>query len=142
MRPKLREAHYRRDYRIWLRFADGLEGEVDLEAELWGEIFEPLKDKARFASLCWTRNWKRSCGPTGPIWRRSFFITNCVPTTRLNRCQEAARFSIGVGGEMASTAVDLRVMADPGDPPISGHAPEKPRERDERLTPPGGAPRA
>jgi len=36
-------------YRVWLRFDDGLEGEIDLEDEIWGEIFEPLKDPAYFA---------------------------------------------------------------------------------------------
>ena len=36
MLPKLRETRYQGDYRIWLRFADGVEGEVDLEDELWG----------------------------------------------------------------------------------------------------------
>jgi hypothetical protein len=51
MLPKLREAEYRRDYCIWLKFADGVEGEVDLEAELWGEVFEPLKDKALFVEF-------------------------------------------------------------------------------------------
>ena len=51
MLPKLREVKYRRDYCIWLKFADGVEGEVDLEAELWGEVFQPLKEKARFAEV-------------------------------------------------------------------------------------------
>jgi hypothetical protein len=49
--PKLCEAKYRRNYRIWLKFADGVEGEVDLESELWGEMFEPLKDPAVFAQF-------------------------------------------------------------------------------------------
>ena len=31
-----------------MRFADGTEGDVDLEAELWGDVFEPLKDLAVF----------------------------------------------------------------------------------------------
>lgn len=38
-------------YRVWLRFADGLSGEVDLSDELWGPVFEPLKDEAEFAKL-------------------------------------------------------------------------------------------
>jgi Protein of unknown function (DUF2442) len=48
-KPRIVEARYAGDYRVWLRFADGVEGEVDLESELWGEMFEPLKDKALFA---------------------------------------------------------------------------------------------
>ena len=47
--PRIAEAKYAGDYRIWLRFADGSEGEIDLESELWGPMFEPLKDKALFA---------------------------------------------------------------------------------------------
>ena len=49
--PRIAEANYAGDYRIWLRFADGVEGEIDLEPELWGEMFEPLKDKALFAQF-------------------------------------------------------------------------------------------
>ncbi|MGE0560056.1 MAG: DUF2442 domain-containing protein [Burkholderiales bacterium] len=51
MLPKPREAKYRRDYCIWLKFADGVEGEVDLEGEPCGDVFEPLKDKIRFAEF-------------------------------------------------------------------------------------------
>ncbi len=51
MLPKLREAKYQVDYRVWLKFADGVEGEVDLKNELWGEMFLPLKDKGFFADL-------------------------------------------------------------------------------------------
>jgi hypothetical protein len=38
------DARYVRDYVIWVKFEDGTEGDVDLSAELWGEVFEPLKD--------------------------------------------------------------------------------------------------
>ena len=38
------EAKHVRDHVIWLRFRDGTSGEVDLLPELWGEVFEPLKD--------------------------------------------------------------------------------------------------
>lgn len=38
------EARYAGGYKIWLRFRDGTSGEVDLTSELWGEVFEPLKD--------------------------------------------------------------------------------------------------
>ena len=36
-------ARYVDGYRVWLRFNDGLEGEVDLSSELYGEVFEPLR---------------------------------------------------------------------------------------------------
>lgn len=37
-------------YRLWLVFNNGESGAVDLAQELWGEMFEPLKDQAQFAS--------------------------------------------------------------------------------------------
>jgi len=43
------EAEYRGGHRVWLRFDDSVEGEVDLGSELDGEIFEPLRDPAYFA---------------------------------------------------------------------------------------------
>jgi hypothetical protein len=43
------EARYRGGHRLWLRFDDGIEGEVDLAAELDGEVFEPLRDPEYFA---------------------------------------------------------------------------------------------
>ena len=45
------EARYVRDYVLWLKFRDGTSGEIDLERELWGEVFEPLKDLEYFRSF-------------------------------------------------------------------------------------------
>ncbi|MBU1626671.1 DUF2442 domain-containing protein [bacterium] len=45
------EAEYLHDYVIWLRFNDGTSGEVDLENELYGTMFEPLKDLELFKSF-------------------------------------------------------------------------------------------
>jgi hypothetical protein len=42
------DARYVRDHVIWVRFKDGSEGEVDLSSELWGPVFEPLKDVEYF----------------------------------------------------------------------------------------------
>jgi hypothetical protein len=44
----VKEAKYLHDYVIWLRFNDGAEGEIDLERELEGEVFAPLRDKDKF----------------------------------------------------------------------------------------------
>jgi len=51
MIPQLVEARPTVAYRVWLRFADGASGEVDLEPELWGEVFEPLRDPGEFRRL-------------------------------------------------------------------------------------------
>ena len=51
MTPKLVAARPLQGYRVWLRFADGTEGVVDLSDELWGEVFEPLKDPEQFKAL-------------------------------------------------------------------------------------------
>jgi Protein of unknown function (DUF2442) len=45
------EADYRGEHRVWLRFDDGVSGEVDLAAELDGEVFEPLRDPAYFSGF-------------------------------------------------------------------------------------------
>jgi len=45
------EAKYINGYKIWLSFNDGSQGEIDLSSELYGEIFEPLKDISFFMSF-------------------------------------------------------------------------------------------
>ena len=47
----VKEAKYLHDYVIWVKFNDGIEGEVDLCDELTGEIFGALKDKEIFKSF-------------------------------------------------------------------------------------------
>jgi hypothetical protein len=39
------------EYRLRLTFSDGMVGDIDLAAELWGEMFEPLRDIAQFNSV-------------------------------------------------------------------------------------------
>jgi hypothetical protein len=38
------------DYRLLLRFNNGVTGELSLADELWGDMFEPLKDETLFAT--------------------------------------------------------------------------------------------
>lgn len=47
--PQVIEVKALDGYRLWLRFHDRMAGIVDLSAELWGPMFEPLKDRALFA---------------------------------------------------------------------------------------------
>ncbi len=62
MIPRVVEAQYVRDFTIHVRFADGVEGDVDLSEELYGQVFTPLNDPAvfrdfrihpEFHTLCW-----------------------------------------------------------------------------------------
>ncbi len=43
MIPKIVDARYVQGYTIYIQFADGAEGCVDLKNELYGPMFEPLK---------------------------------------------------------------------------------------------------
>ena len=51
------------DYKLWIRFDDGLEGEIDLGPDLVGRlrgpVFEPLRDPTYFAQFTvdWTLTW-------------------------------------------------------------------------------------
>ncbi|QWF72311.1 DUF2442 domain-containing protein [Methylomonas paludis] len=56
------EVKYLDEYKLWLTFNNGESGQVDLRHELWGEVFEPLKDLTQFATayqhpvmktVCW-----------------------------------------------------------------------------------------
>lgn len=51
MLPRVIEARHVAGHTVWLRFSDGAEGEVDLSRELYGEVFEPLKDVEYFHKL-------------------------------------------------------------------------------------------
>ena len=48
MTPRLVDAHYVSEYTLWLQFSDGAEGEVNLRDELWGPMFEPLREPSNF----------------------------------------------------------------------------------------------
>ncbi len=60
---KVDQAEYLKGYKIRLTFSDGLSGVVDLENEIWGDVFEPLKDVSYFKKFTkdrWTIGW--NCG--------------------------------------------------------------------------------
>ena len=64
--PRLVGLRHVRDHVLWLRFSDGVEGDVDLSDGLTGPLLEPLRDVSTFAMarienghLTW---------PTGADW--------------------------------------------------------------------------
>ena len=83
MLPKLREAKYRRGYCIWLKFADGVEGEVDLESELWGDVFDPLKDTALFAKFSLDKELETIVWPNGADFAPEFLYQKLRPNYAL-----------------------------------------------------------
>ena len=40
-----------KDYHLYLEFADGVKGEIDLSRRLFGPMFEPLKDPEFFSQV-------------------------------------------------------------------------------------------
>ena len=65
MIPKVAEAYYVQDYIIRLRFTDGIEGDVDFQDELYGEVFEPLKDFLLFQQFTVHPEFRTLTWPNG-----------------------------------------------------------------------------
>ncbi len=65
MLPRIMEAHYVSDYKVWIRFSDGAEGEVDLSRELTGPMFEPLRNVEEFRRVALHPEWKTLVWPNG-----------------------------------------------------------------------------
>ena len=51
MQPHLIEVQHIRDYVLGLRFSDGLAATIDLREELYGSVFEPLKNPEFFKQV-------------------------------------------------------------------------------------------
>ena len=83
MLPRIVNAKYQGDYRIWLAFEDGVEGEVDLEGELWGEIFMPLRDKVRFAEFLLDEELETIVWPNGADFAPEFLYQQLRPNYTL-----------------------------------------------------------
>ncbi|MFM8635836.1 MAG: DUF2442 domain-containing protein [Planctomycetia bacterium] len=65
MIPKVVAASHVAGHVVHLRFADGTEGEVDLGPELYGELFEPLRDELLFAQFVIHPEFHTLCWPNG-----------------------------------------------------------------------------
>ncbi len=44
----VRSAKYVGGYKVWIELGNGESGVVDLEPDLWGPVFEPLRDPEKF----------------------------------------------------------------------------------------------
>lgn len=81
MIPKVVEARYEHDHVVYVRFADGAEGDVDLRDELHGEVFEPLKNPAVFRTVFVHPEFHTLCWPNGADLAPEFLYEKVqVPT--------------------------------------------------------------
>jgi hypothetical protein len=80
MIPEVVVARYVRDFIVFVRFANGHEGTVDLQDVLHGPMFEPLKVKDIFCQLYIHPDFKTLCWPNGADIAPEFLYENlCVP---------------------------------------------------------------
>jgi len=80
MTPQLIDARHVRNYKVWLKFSDGTEGEIDLGNELWGEVFEPLKDLNQFRQLQIHPELKTLTWPGGADFAPEFLYEKLRPS--------------------------------------------------------------
>lgn len=65
MAPRIESVEYVSPYALRVRFADGVVGDVDLSSELWGEVFEPLRDPEVFRRFHLSRELNTVTWSTG-----------------------------------------------------------------------------
>ena len=79
------KAEYRGGYHIWLEFNDGYSGVVDLENELGGPVFEPLRDldmfrRFRVSDVLHTIVWDNDADFAPEFLRDRIVNTSMEPT--------------------------------------------------------------
>lgn len=70
------DAQYRGGYTVWLRFRDGTAGEIDLQPELYGPVFEPLRDPAVFRQFTIHPDFQTLVWPNGADLAPEFLHDN------------------------------------------------------------------
>ena len=70
------QARYVADYTIWVRFNDGVEGEVNLSSELQGPIFEPLKNPEVFRQFTVHPELRTLVWPNGADFAPEFLYSS------------------------------------------------------------------
>ena len=84
----IKSVKYLSDYKIWIAFDDGTEGQIDLQGQLHGPVFDALKDKAVLRKSPSIQSLQPSFGPMAPTWHRN--LSKPSLTTRPVKTQAAA----------------------------------------------------
>ena len=80
--PRLCGAEYVREYKILVTFEDGKTGIIDLQNELWGEVFEPLQDVGLFRRFRFEAELDTVVWPTGADLAPEYLYENAVADER------------------------------------------------------------
>ena len=76
--PRITSAKYIAGYRLKLTFEDGRTGELDLEDQLWGEVFEPLRDIEQFKDFRIDDELRTIVWPTGADLAPEYLYGACT----------------------------------------------------------------
>ena len=66
------ETKYLREFTVWVKFEDGMEGEIDLSDQLYGPIFEPLREVSYFQQVIVDPDLGTICWPNGADFAPEF----------------------------------------------------------------------
>ena len=78
MIPKVKEARYIENYKLWIEFSDGKAGIIDLSEELCGPIFEPLRELRAFQKVQVHPELKTLSWPNGADFAPEFLYEQII----------------------------------------------------------------
>ena len=84
MIPKLESAEYIEGHTIHVKFADGTEADLDLKDEIWGEVFEPLKDPEAFGRFKLDEELNTLTWPSGADFAPEFLYEKAAQQVRID----------------------------------------------------------
>lgn len=80
MNYRLIEARHVSEFTLRLRFGDGVDGEIDLRSELYGPVFEPLKNLEFFKAFSVHPEFHTLVWPNGADFSPEFLHDNVRAT--------------------------------------------------------------
>lgn len=76
--PRIHSAEYIGGYKLRVQFEDGKTGVIDLQDQLWGEVFEPLQDIEQFKRFRIDAELSTIVWPTGADLAPEFLYQACA----------------------------------------------------------------
>lgn len=80
MTPRIESAEYLESYKIRLTFSDGKIRTIDLDGELWGEMFEPLRNLEIFRQFKVNQELRTIVWPNGADLAPEFLYEAAAPS--------------------------------------------------------------